>query len=94
MDEPRGAIRYNRRDAGERGEPLKLSAIVACYNAAGTLGMQIEAIAAQSWRGQWEVVVVDNRSTDNSVRIACEYQRKMPRLRIVEAREKQGPAHV
>jgi glycosyltransferase involved in cell wall biosynthesis len=72
---------------------MKISAIIACYNAADTLGVQIEALANQSWKGPWEVVVVDNRCTDNSMRIAQRYRHRLPELRIVQACSKQGIAH-
>lgn len=69
---------------------MKLSVIVPCYNAEGTLGEALEALAAQEWDQPWEVLVVDNRSTDGSRAVAERFCARMPNLRIVDACERQG----
>lgn len=69
---------------------MKLSVIIPCYNAAETLGFQLEALAKQQWSQPWEIIVADNRSKDNSREIAESYQERLPNLRIVDASEKQG----
>jgi glycosyltransferase involved in cell wall biosynthesis len=70
--------------------PVRLSVIIPCYNGAEYLGMQLESLARQKWDEPWEIVLADNRSTDDSVVIARQYQEKLPNLRIVSASEKQG----
>ena len=72
---------------------MDLSVIVCCYNAGATLAETLEGFVGQSWCGEWEVLVVNNRSTDNSMEIAKEYQACLPNLRIVEASERQGNPH-
>lgn len=72
---------------------MKISVIIACYNAAETIGVQMEALSRQSWHYQWEVIVADNRSTDDSMRIVREYKDKLPGLKIVNAFNKQGAAY-
>jgi GT2 family glycosyltransferase len=69
---------------------MKLSVIIPCYNAAETVGEQLEALARQQWAEDWEVIVVDNRSTDESMRVVEEYRRRLPQLRIVDASAQQG----
>jgi glycosyltransferase involved in cell wall biosynthesis len=69
---------------------MKLSVVIPCYNAADSIADQLEALSNQSWSEPWEVVVVNNRSTDNSVAIANTYQERLPSLRIVDAFEQQG----
>ena len=69
---------------------MKLSVIIPCYNAAGTLAAQLEALAGQEWSQPWEVILANNRSTDESVKIAQDFQRRMPHLRLVEASARQG----
>jgi glycosyltransferase involved in cell wall biosynthesis len=64
---------------------MKLSVIVPCLNAAETIGCQLEALANQRWSEPWEVVVVDNGSTDESMAITRQYRQDLPNLRIVEA---------
>ncbi len=70
-----------------------LSVIMPVYNAAATLGEQLEALKAQNYEGNWEIVAVNNRSTDSSVNIIQAYQGQMPHLRLVDAIEKQGRAY-
>jgi len=69
---------------------MRLSVIIACYNGAETLSDQLDGLAAQEWTQPWEVIFVDNRSSDNSRAIAEQYKDRLPGLRIVDAMEKQG----
>lgn len=69
---------------------MKLSVIIPCYNAEEFLAEQLEALAGQSWDEPWEVLLVNNRSTDRSVAIARGFQERLPDLRIVDAFERQG----
>jgi cellulose synthase/poly-beta-1,6-N-acetylglucosamine synthase-like glycosyltransferase len=48
------------RDRRERSRPSSVSVIVPAYNAAATLAEQLEALAAQRFDGDWELVIVDN----------------------------------
>jgi len=69
---------------------MKLSVVIACYNGESTIADQLEGLASQSWSKPWEVIFVDNRSVDDSRRIAERYQDRLPNLKIVDAFEKQG----
>ena len=77
----------------EKGAPVVLSVIIPCLNAADTLGVQLEALSKQEWDKPWEVIVADNGSTDNTVKIVEHYQERFQRLRIVDASDKKGPSH-
>jgi GT2 family glycosyltransferase len=72
---------------------MKLSVIVPCFNAADTISVQLEALATQRWSEDWEVIVSDNNSTDNSVEIVERYRNRLPGLKIVKATARQGGAH-
>jgi glycosyltransferase involved in cell wall biosynthesis len=72
---------------------IRLSVVIACYNAENTLGEQLESLARQEWDQSWEVVVADNRCTDGSRRVVEAYQKWMPNLRVVDAFERQGTAY-
>lgn len=65
-----------------------LSVIIPAHNAANTLGEQLEALKAQEYDGNWEIVVVNNGSTDNTVKVIQDYQHLMPHLRLVHALER------
>lgn len=70
-----------------------LSVVIPAYNAVTTIGEQLEALAAQHWSRPWEVLVVNNRSTDGTVAVALGYASRLPRLRVVDASERQGAAY-
>lgn len=72
---------------------MKLSVVVPFYNAEETLALELDALAAQQWSQPWEIVLVDNRSTDRSREIAESYQLRLPNMRIVDASERQGQPH-
>lgn len=79
---------------GDTGDAsVRLSVVIACYNAEDTIGDQLEALARQTSPEPWEVVVANNRSTDNSVAVIDRYRKCMRNLRLVEASEMQGTAH-
>jgi glycosyltransferase involved in cell wall biosynthesis len=60
-----------------------LSVVVTCRNSATTLAETLESIAAQRYGGWWEVVVVDNGSTDATVAIAREFEHRLPNFRVL-----------
>jgi glycosyltransferase involved in cell wall biosynthesis len=72
---------------------MKLSVIIACYNAEGTIGVQLSALADQICDELWEVIVADNGSTDNSVSVVHQYKSLLPNLRVVDASDVRGQAH-
>jgi glycosyltransferase involved in cell wall biosynthesis len=69
---------------------LDLSVVIPARNEAATIAAQLDALAAQTWDGSWEVVVVDNGSTDATPAIVTEYGRRDPRFRLVPATERAG----
>ncbi|MBE9193365.1 glycosyltransferase [Gloeocapsopsis crepidinum LEGE 06123] len=72
---------------------MKLSVIIPCFNAADTIAVQLEALANQTWHEQWEIIVCNNGSTDNTVAIVNEYTKKIPHLRLIHALARQGPSY-
>lgn len=80
-------------EAAAAARPPRLSVVVPCRDAAATLGGQLAALAAQRWDGEWEVIVADNGSTDGSQAIAEGLRDRLPRLRVLDAAERRGPAH-
>jgi len=66
------------------------SVILCVRNAAATVGAQLAALAGQDCAREWELVVVDNGSTDESVRIVEGWRRRLPSLRLVRANERAG----
>lgn len=72
---------------------MKLSVIIPCFNAADTIANQLEALMSQEWCEEWEIIVADNASTDNSIEIVKSFMSRLPNLRIVDASSKRGQAY-
>jgi len=70
-----------------------VSVVIACHNAADTLGIQLEALARQTYTGSWDVIISDNRSTDHSRLVAQRYEARLPGLRIVDSSDRAGAGH-
>jgi glycosyltransferase involved in cell wall biosynthesis len=64
---------------------VDLTVVVPAHNAADTITEQLDALASQQWSGSWEVVVVDNRSTDATAEIVARRVRSDPRFRTTQA---------
>jgi GT2 family glycosyltransferase len=69
---------------------VELSVVLPSHNGARTISAQLDALAAQQWSGEWELVVVDNRSTDETCSIVESYRGRLPSLQVVAADEKAG----
>jgi glycosyltransferase involved in cell wall biosynthesis len=67
-----------------------VSVVIPCYNAAETLDRQLAALAGQQWQGDWEVIVADNGSTDETAASAEKWADRLPALVVVSADRCQG----
>lgn len=71
-----------------------ISVIIPCFNATRMLSLQLDALSTQSGAPPFEVVLVDNRSTDDLAGLARSYMDRFPHgLRVVEASEHQGVSY-
>ena len=70
-----------------------LSVVIPCRDAAGVLGEQLDALAAQDTEAAWEVIVADNGSTDDSRRVAQSFAGRVPGLRVIDASTRPGRHH-
>src|SRR5579864_1647403 len=71
----------------------RLSIVIACRNEAETLPKQLDALAAQDWPGWWQVVVVDNGSTDGTAEVARRWADRISNLEVVDASQRRGQAY-
>ncbi|GAB3578118.1 glycosyltransferase family 2 protein [Calidifontibacter terrae] len=67
--------------------------VIPCHNAAATLDLQLEALARQESTPPFEVVVVDNRSTDRLADCLERWLGRTPGLRSVDANAAAGAGY-
>ncbi len=70
-----------------------VSVVIPVHNVAATLGAQLDALADQDYRGDFEVIVADNLSTDRTRDVIASFSSRLPGLRLVKAFEKQGASY-
>jgi GT2 family glycosyltransferase len=72
---------------------VKISVVLATYQRADLLSDQLEALAAQDDDGAWELVVVDNGSTDATLAVVESFRSRVPELRVVVATDLHCPSY-
>ena len=60
----------------------KVSIITPCYNGAKYIGETIESVLAQDYK-DWEMLIVNDGSSDNSAEVISSYAEKDPRIRLI-----------
>jgi len=61
---------------------MNVSIIIPAHNAAGTIGKALQSLLAQTHR-DWEAIIVDDGSTDETVSVTAGYVEKDSRIRLV-----------
>jgi glycosyltransferase involved in cell wall biosynthesis len=69
-----------------------LSVVIPCRNGAAVLPRQLGALASQEWSEPWEVIVVDNASSDDTAAVAARWADRLPSLRVLRA-SRRGRQH-
>jgi glycosyltransferase involved in cell wall biosynthesis len=69
------------------------SVVVPMYNAQSTIDELLQSLALQDFEAAWEVVVVDNMSSDAGPTLATRWDGRLPHLRIVRATGRQGAGY-
>ncbi len=59
----------------------KISIVLPCYNGAPTLNLAIESCIKQDFV-DWELIIVDDCSTDNTLEVANDYSKKDSRIKV------------
>lgn len=70
---------------------MKISFLLPVYNAGSPLGPAIESILAQEF-DEFELLIIDDASTDRSTEIIQEYAEQNPRIRAMYHKSNQGLA--
>lgn len=69
-----------------------VSVIVCCYNSSATLSQTLESLVAQDFV-DFEIIAIDDGSTDNTLIMLCDYAKLEPRLRVLENGSNCGTAY-
>ena len=74
---------------------MLVSIIIPAYNAEAYLSRAVDSALAAGARvqGEWEVILVDNRSTDRTLEIINEYASRWPLRITVGSTDRQGAGH-
>ena len=70
-------------------DPL-ISVITPCYNAEQFIAETLDSVIAQTYTN-WECIVVNDGSVDDSERVVLDYVKKDPRIKYI-SQENQGPS--
>ena len=76
-------------EKGKEIEKEKVSIIVPMYNAEKFIGKTIESVLAQTYQN-WEMLIMNDVSTDNSLAIVSVYAKKDERIKIVNTEKNVG----
>ncbi len=64
----------------------KVSIIMGAYNCANTVSKCIDSIIAQTFV-DWEFIICDDCSSDNTYEVLCEYQKKDSRITVLQNKQ-------
>ena len=68
-----------------------VSIIMPAYNCGNCIGESIESCQAQGWKN-WELIIMDDCSTDNTAEVVARYQNEDKRVRYFTLSENSGAA--
>ena len=71
----------------------QISVIIPASDATATIGAQLAALLSQRCDVRYEIVVVDNNSSDDTADLARSYSTSNTPVRVVAASERSGPAY-
>lgn len=76
-----------------KGKPEPVSIVMPCYNEANSIGKAIENLLSMNYpKDMIEIIVVDDRSKDNSVEIIKQYVKKYKNVRLIVNEKNSGGA--
>lgn len=78
-------------DIVESTESIVVSIITPLHNAESYLRQTLESIFSQTFQG-WELILIDDNSTDNTIEIAHTYLERDHRVRLIQLDQNSGAA--
>lgn len=67
-----------------------ISVIIPVYNSEKSIEKSLLSVKNQTWKGIFEIIIVNDGSTDNSLKIIEDYQRENPDERIILINQENG----
>lgn len=71
---------------------MKISVVIPAYNEEKSISSTLESLSAQVTKFPFEVILVDNNSTDKTIEVAKKYDKKMDLVIISETKKGRGQA--
>lgn len=68
-----------------------VSIITPSYNSAKFIGKTIDSVISQTYKN-WEMIIIDDCSTDSSAEFIKTYEEKDSRIKLVQLKENSGAA--
>jgi glycosyltransferase involved in cell wall biosynthesis len=84
------ALSSEAKSISNTESPIKVTIIVPAFNAEETIGTTLNSLIAQTY-SNIEIFVVDDCSTDNTIKIVREFEQKDKRIKLIESKINQGP---
>jgi glycosyltransferase involved in cell wall biosynthesis len=78
---------------GDGPHPRRVSVIVPAFDCRDTVGEQLAALGRQDYRRPWEVLLVDNGSTDGTRGVLARWASGRPHVRLLDALERRGAGY-
>jgi glycosyltransferase involved in cell wall biosynthesis len=73
--------------------PALVTVVMPILNEEDHVGEQLAALVAQTYQGNWELVVADNGCTDGTLEIVESWRERLPALRLADASVGRGLNH-
>src|SRR5699024_4756465 len=83
--------RERRSDTMTHDKKPMISVITPAYNSEDFIKETIQTVLDQTY-SDWEMIIVDDRSKDDTVRLVKEMQDRDARIRLIELEENSGSA--
>ena len=67
-----------------------ISVIIPLFNAENSIKKSLDSVKDQTWKGNFEIIVVNDGSTDRSAEIVERYQKENPEMNILMLHQENG----
>ena len=75
-----------------KGKAVPVSIIVPCYNAEKSIGRTLDSLLKLKYDAPIEIIVVDDKSKDNSTKVVSEYAKRYDNIRLIVNERNSGRA--